>query len=166
VYFPLWSHASLSIDCKAKEGSNPPPKHSLIAASILRRLRTTPGVQESCHPGNPGSLRTKVLRMSNWFSPLLFLLANSSDEDVRRQIEFLKAENEMPRARVPKTRLSKIVMSLPSTYLADLELVNLAFGPRNRCDRGCHHSTVCSSTPRSGRVQSSPWSESARCTSW
>ncbi|QEG35918.1 hypothetical protein Pr1d_32260 [Bythopirellula goksoeyrii] len=43
--------------------------------------------------------------MSNWFSPLLFLLAASAEEDLRRQIEFFKAENEMLLARVPKKRI-------------------------------------------------------------
>ncbi len=43
--------------------------------------------------------------MSNWFSPLLFLLATSSEEDLRHPIEFLKAENEMLRKRIPKKRI-------------------------------------------------------------
>ncbi len=39
------------------------------------------------------------------FQPLLFLLARSTEEDLRRQIEFLKAENEMLRQRVPKQHI-------------------------------------------------------------
>ena len=43
--------------------------------------------------------------MSAWFSPLLFLLAGSSEDELRQQVEFLKAENELLRKRVPKKRI-------------------------------------------------------------
>ncbi len=43
--------------------------------------------------------------MREIFQPLLFLLARSTEEDLRRQIEFLKVENEMLRGRVPKQRI-------------------------------------------------------------
>ncbi len=39
------------------------------------------------------------------FQPLLFLLARCGEEDLRRQIEFFKAENEMLRRRVPKQHI-------------------------------------------------------------
>lgn len=43
--------------------------------------------------------------MTDWFSPLLFYLARCTENELRRQIEFLKAENEMLRRRVPKQRI-------------------------------------------------------------
>ncbi|QDS99305.1 integrase core domain-containing protein [Adhaeretor mobilis] len=43
--------------------------------------------------------------MSSWFSPLLFLLAGSNEDQLRKQIDFLKAENEMLRKRIPKKRI-------------------------------------------------------------
>lgn len=43
--------------------------------------------------------------MSSWFSPLFFLFARSSEEQLRRQILFLKAELEMTRQLVYKQRI-------------------------------------------------------------
>lgn len=43
--------------------------------------------------------------MSSWFSPLFFLFARSSEEQLRRQLLFLKAELEMTRQRVEKQRI-------------------------------------------------------------
>jgi putative transposase len=43
--------------------------------------------------------------MSRVFQPLLFLLAYSTEKHLRKQIEFLKTENEMLRKRVPRKRI-------------------------------------------------------------
>lgn len=43
--------------------------------------------------------------MPPWFSPLFFLFARSSEDQLRRQILFLKAELEMTRKRVEKQRI-------------------------------------------------------------
>ena len=43
--------------------------------------------------------------MPPWFSPLFFLFARSGEEQLRRQILFLKAELEMTRVRVPQSRI-------------------------------------------------------------
>ena len=44
-------------------------------------------------------------RMRGWFAPFLFYLARCTENELRRQIELLKAENEMLRRRVPKKRI-------------------------------------------------------------
>jgi putative transposase len=43
--------------------------------------------------------------MTGWFSPFLFYLARCTENELRRQVELLKAENEMLRALVPKKRI-------------------------------------------------------------
>jgi transposase InsO family protein len=43
--------------------------------------------------------------MARLFQSLLFFLARCTENDLRRQIEFLKVENEMLRQRVPKQRI-------------------------------------------------------------
>lgn len=43
--------------------------------------------------------------MNRLFQPLLFFLARCTENDLRKQIEFLKTENEMLRKRVPKKRI-------------------------------------------------------------
>ncbi|TWT66235.1 Integrase core domain protein [Posidoniimonas polymericola] len=43
--------------------------------------------------------------MKGWFTPLLFLMARSEEDQLRRQVLFLKAELEMTRARVPQSRI-------------------------------------------------------------
>lgn len=43
--------------------------------------------------------------MTGWFSPFLFYLARCTENELRRQVELLKAENEMLRARIPKKRI-------------------------------------------------------------
>ena len=43
--------------------------------------------------------------MTGWFSPFLFYLARCSENELRRQVEFLKAENDMLRRRVHRKRI-------------------------------------------------------------
>jgi putative transposase len=43
--------------------------------------------------------------MTGWFSPFLFYLARCTENELRRQLELLKAENQMLRSRVPKKRI-------------------------------------------------------------
>ncbi len=43
--------------------------------------------------------------MGQLFYPFLFLIARSTANDLQRQVEHLKAENEMLRTRDPKKRI-------------------------------------------------------------
>ena len=43
--------------------------------------------------------------MVRYFQPLLFMLAGCQQDQLIRQIEFLKAENELLRKRVPKKQI-------------------------------------------------------------
>ncbi len=40
--------------------------------------------------------------MSNLFHPLLFAIARATDQQLARYVEYLKAENKILRARIPK----------------------------------------------------------------
>lgn len=55
-------------------------------------------------PESP-EISEEITPMPPWFSPLFFLFARSNEEQLRRQILFLKAELEMTRARVPQSRI-------------------------------------------------------------
>ena len=43
--------------------------------------------------------------MGQLFQPLLFLIARSTADELQKQVEYLKAENEMLRKRVPRKRI-------------------------------------------------------------
>lgn len=61
-------------------------------------------VQKVCRPLFAFDTERNV-SMNGWFSPFLFYLARCTENELRRQLEFLKAENEMLRKRVPKQRI-------------------------------------------------------------
>ncbi len=63
------------------------------------------GVQIDCHIVFSLKFISDCITMARFFQPLLFMLAKCQEDQLVRQIEFLKAENEMLRKRVPKKRI-------------------------------------------------------------
>jgi putative transposase len=61
------------------------------------------------------------------FQPLLFLLARSTADDLQKQVEYLKAENEMLRKRVPRKRIF-----LKADERAKLLKLGIGLGPAIR----------------------------------
>ncbi len=43
--------------------------------------------------------------MTGWFSPFLFYLSRCTENELRRQVDFFKAENELLRTRVPLKKI-------------------------------------------------------------
>ena len=77
--------------------------------------------------------------MSRVFQPLLFLLARSTHEQLARQVEFLKCENEMLRRRVPKKKIF-----LNADEKARLLKLGQALGPAVRhLITVVHYTTYC-----------------------
>ena len=68
---------------------------SRLSASAVRR-----GAKKML-PASISPVIEVVAQMSRVFQPLLFLLARSAHEQLARQVESLKAENEILRKRVP-----------------------------------------------------------------
>jgi hypothetical protein len=108
--------------------------------------------------------------MGTIFHPLLFLLARSTADDLQKQVEFLKAENEMLRKRVPKKRIS-----LKADERAKLLKLGKGLGPairhllpvknslRNVARESAFEKFLCSRDLLSSSPFRSAESESNRC---
>ena len=81
----------LSSDWRQKEGKVPTgdKRRGANSLSLLTNLTFT----------------RDSIAMGRLFQPLLFFLAACTEHELRRQVEFLKAENEMLRKRVPKQQI-------------------------------------------------------------
>jgi hypothetical protein len=63
------------------------------------------GVQKDCHIAIFAAIEEHFTRMARIYYALLFLLARSAADELQKQIEFLKAENEILGTLVPKERI-------------------------------------------------------------
>ena len=57
------------------------------------------------HPQNTGN--PQDTRMSRIFHPLLYMLACATKQELARQVHYLKTENQILRARLPRRIIAK-----------------------------------------------------------